>query len=102
MSTQGISASGNVIPQSIITMSSPYSTSVMFFPISFKPPSGIILSGFLKSLGFLFAAFACAPPDFFEAVLAPASECCLDDLILLAASDLCAALFEVFCSDDFF
>src|SRR5262245_15101796 len=40
-----ISSSGNIRPQSMTTMSSPYSTTYMFLPISPTPPSGMILSG---------------------------------------------------------
>ena len=43
-STPNISSSGKVIPQSRTTISSPYSNTVRFLPISFMPPRGIIFS----------------------------------------------------------
>ena len=44
-----ISSSGNIRPQSITTMSSPYSKQYMFLPISPTPPSGMMRSGVLGS-----------------------------------------------------
>src|SRR5258706_238177 len=44
-SIPNISSSGNMRPQSITTMSSPYSMTYMFLPISPTPPSGMIRSG---------------------------------------------------------
>src|SRR3954447_9204997 len=44
-SIPNISSSGNISPQSMTTMSSPYSTTYMFLPISPTPPSGMIRSG---------------------------------------------------------
>src|SRR4051794_24318054 len=41
-SIPNISSSGNIRPQSITTMSSPYSKTYMFLPISPTPPSGMI------------------------------------------------------------
>src|SRR5690242_14328374 len=41
-SIPNISSSGNIRPQSITTMSSPYSNTYMFLPISPTPPSGMI------------------------------------------------------------
>ena len=43
-STPNISSSGKDSPQSTAIISSPYSKTVMFFPISCNPPSGIILN----------------------------------------------------------
>ena len=40
-----ISSSGNISPQSMTTMSSPYSNTYMFLPISPTPPSGMMRSG---------------------------------------------------------
>src|SRR4029079_5442213 len=54
-SIPNISSSGNIRPQSMTTMSSPYSNTYMFLPISPTPPSGMIrrvgLGGGMK-LGF--------------------------------------------------
>src|SRR5438552_3086093 len=47
-SIPNISSSGNMRPQSMTTMSSPYSNTYMFLPISPTPPSGMILSGMLE------------------------------------------------------
>src|SRR6266576_4973411 len=47
-SIPNISSSGNMSPQSMTTMSSPYSNTYMFLPISPTPPSGMILSGVLE------------------------------------------------------
>ena len=47
-SIPNISSSGNIRPQSITTMSSPYSKTYMFLPISPTPPSGMIRSGFVS------------------------------------------------------
>src|SRR5258705_9432034 len=44
-SMPNISSSGNMRPQSMTTMSSPYSMTYMFLPISPTPPSGMIRSG---------------------------------------------------------
>src|SRR6187401_2594006 len=44
-SMPNISSSGNISPQSITTMSSPYSNRYMFLPISPTPPRGMIRSG---------------------------------------------------------
>src|ERR671925_1453109 len=44
-SMPNISSSGNISPQSITTMSSPYSKTYMFLPISPTPPSGMMRSG---------------------------------------------------------
>ena len=44
-SIPNISSSGNIRPQSMTTMSSPYSNTYMFLPISPTPPSGMIRSG---------------------------------------------------------
>ncbi len=44
-SIPNISSSGNISPQSITTMSSPYSKTYMFLPISPTPPSGMMRSG---------------------------------------------------------
>src|SRR3990172_11547932 len=44
-SMPNISSSGNIRPQSMTTMSSPYSKTNMFLPISPTPPSGMIRSG---------------------------------------------------------
>ena len=44
-SMPNISSSGNISPQSITTISSPYSKTYMFLPISPTPPSGMIRSG---------------------------------------------------------
>src|SRR5262245_58689489 len=41
-SIPNISSSGNISPQSMTTMSSPYSKTVMFLPISPTPPRGMI------------------------------------------------------------
>src|SRR3954468_1461684 len=41
-SIPNISSSGNISPQSITTMSSPYSNTYMFLPISPTPPSGMM------------------------------------------------------------
>ena len=46
MSMPGISSSGKLNPQSTMTMSLLYSTTVMFLPISPTPPSGMIFSLF--------------------------------------------------------
>ncbi len=43
-STPYMSSSGKPRPQSTTIMSLPYSSTVMFLPISFKPPSGMIFS----------------------------------------------------------
>jgi hypothetical protein len=40
-----ISSSGNMSPQSMTTISSPYSNTYMFLPISPTPPSGMMRSG---------------------------------------------------------
>src|SRR6478609_5289537 len=44
-SIPNISSSGNIRPQSMTTISSRYSKTYMFLPISPTPPSGMILSG---------------------------------------------------------
>ncbi len=44
-SMPNISSSGNMSPQSMTTMSSPYSKTYMFLPISPTPPSGMMRSG---------------------------------------------------------
>ena len=44
-SIPNISSSGNIRPQSITTISSRYSKTYMFLPISPTPPSGMIRSG---------------------------------------------------------
>src|ERR671934_456162 len=44
-SMPNISSSGNISPQSMTTMSSPYSNTNMFLPISPTPPSGMIRRG---------------------------------------------------------
>ena len=44
-SMPNISSSGNIRPQSMTTMSSPYSKTYMFLPISPTPPSGMMRSG---------------------------------------------------------
>src|SRR5439155_13872052 len=44
-SMPNISSSGNISPQSITTISSPYSKTYMFLPISPTPPSGMMRSG---------------------------------------------------------
>ena len=44
-SMPNISSSGNINPQSMTTMSSPYSKTYMFLPISPTPPSGMMRSG---------------------------------------------------------
>src|SRR6476620_5361663 len=44
-SMPNISSSGNISPQSITTISSRYSNTYMFLPISPTPPSGMIRSG---------------------------------------------------------
>src|SRR6056297_75631 len=54
MSIPSISSSGKASPQSIITISSLYSNTVRFFPISFNPPKGIILRLFFGFCLFLF------------------------------------------------
>src|SRR6185503_2622381 len=41
-SIPNISSSGNIRPQSMTTMSSPYSNTYMFLPISPTPPSGMM------------------------------------------------------------
>src|SRR4051794_4154624 len=41
-SMPNISSSGNIRPQSITTISSPYSNTYMFLPISPTPPSGMM------------------------------------------------------------
>ena len=43
-STPNISSSGNIKPASITMMSSSYSITIMFLPISPNPPIGIIFS----------------------------------------------------------
>ena len=43
-STPNISSSGNISPQSMTTISSPYSKTYMFLPISPTPPSGMMRS----------------------------------------------------------
>ena len=61
-STPNILSSGNSNPQSTNTISSSYSKIVMFFPISSKPPNGMIFKlGFLNSnfkSGFWFLIFS--------------------------------------------
>ncbi len=55
-SMPNISSSGNMRPQSMTTMSSPYSNTYMFLPISPTPPSGMMrsgTSGFVVDIGFL-------------------------------------------------
>ena len=49
ISIPSISSSGNISPQSITTMSFLYSSTVIFFPISFNPPSrnALIFADFL-------------------------------------------------------
>ena len=42
-----ISFSGNIKPESTMSMFFPYSKTIIFFPTSPKPPKGIILSTFL-------------------------------------------------------
>src|SRR4051794_14634736 len=49
-SIPNISSSGNIRPQSMTTMSSPYSKTNMFLPISPTPPRGMIRRGFEKSV----------------------------------------------------
>src|SRR3954451_14456403 len=49
-SMPNISSSGNISPQSMTTMSSPYSKTNMFLPISPTPPRGMIRRGFEKSV----------------------------------------------------
>ena len=44
-SMPNISSSGNIRPQSMTTISSPYSKTYMFLPISPTPPSGMMRSG---------------------------------------------------------
>ena len=44
-SMPNISSSGNISPQSMTTISSPYSNTYMFLPISPTPPSGMMRSG---------------------------------------------------------
>ena len=56
-SMPNISSSGNMRPQSMTTISSPYSKTYMFLPISPTPPSGMMRSGW--SLGVVIAS--CAP-----------------------------------------
>ena len=52
-STPSISSSGNDKPQSTTIISSSYSNTVMFFPTSWSPPSGIIFNfGFLNIISF--------------------------------------------------
>ncbi len=48
----GISSRGNMEPTSTTTMSSPYSNTVMFMPISPNPPRGM-----MRSLGSFFFGF---------------------------------------------
>ena len=50
-STPGISSSGKPIPQSIIIISLPYSSKVIFFPISLSPPRGMTRSLLFSFLG---------------------------------------------------
>ena len=52
-SMPNISSSGNISPQSITTISSPYSNTYMFLPISPTPPSGMMRSGW-SSMGAFF------------------------------------------------
>ena len=58
MSTPSISSSGNARPQSTTMISFSYSNTVKFFPISFKPPSGITFNlDFAKILSVFFSLF---------------------------------------------
>ena len=50
-SMPNISSSGNISPQSMTTISSPYSNTYMFLPISPTPPSGMIRSGSSLAVG---------------------------------------------------
>ena len=50
-SIPNISSSGNIRPQSITTISSPYSKTYMFLPISPTPPSGMMRSGMVWFVG---------------------------------------------------
>src|SRR5688572_18467622 len=58
-SMPNISSAENIRPQSITTMSSPYSNTYMFLPISPTPPSGMMRSGWpvsvdwVRVMGFL-------------------------------------------------
>jgi len=55
ISIPSISSVGNSIPQSTTIISSPYSNTVIFFPISSIPPNGIIFKfGFLNLNSSLF------------------------------------------------
>ena len=57
-STPNISSSGNDKPQSTTIISSSYSKTVIFFPTSCSPPSGIIFSfGFLNIFSCFFVVF---------------------------------------------
>ncbi len=59
-STPSISSSGNARPQSTINISFEHSYTYKFFPISFKPPSAINLTGvLLLSRGFFSAERGC-------------------------------------------
>ena len=59
-SMPNISSSGNMRPQSMTTMSSPYSNTYMFLPISPTPPSGMIRSGWSSwLLGLMVMGFLC-------------------------------------------
>src|SRR5664280_85795 len=51
-SMPNISSSGNIRPQSMTTMSSPYSNTYMFLPISPTPPRGMMRSGVSLETGF--------------------------------------------------
>src|SRR5450759_3972070 len=51
-SMPNISSSGNIRPQSMTTISSPYSKTYMFLPISPTPPSGMMRSGVSLVAGF--------------------------------------------------
>src|SRR5512143_2271834 len=53
-SIPNISSSGSIRPQSITTISSRYSKTYMFLPISPTPPSGMIRSGWSLVGGILF------------------------------------------------
>ncbi len=50
-SIPNISSSGNISPQSITTISSRYSKTYMFLPISPTPPSGMMRSGWSFVVG---------------------------------------------------
>ena len=57
-SIPNISSSGNIRPQSMTTMSSPYSKTYMFLPISPTPPSGMMRSGFVSDAMGWFGSFS--------------------------------------------